>query len=96
MKLELDEEKFDRLQMDLLREIKEAISRDLHDAGLMGDNLREATDNAAFSVAAILDASQIMESDGKPMRPFLTFEDPRDDKNLIHAGSSSWMHEYVF
>ena len=95
MKLKLDEDRFDLLQTDLLEEIKSAISRQLHSAGLMSDALREATNNVAFMVAAILDSSQIMESNGKPMRPYLTFEDPEDNETLIHAGSNSWMHEYA-
>ena len=95
MKLKLDEERYDRLQIDLIEEIKNSISRQLHSAGLKSDALREATDNVAFMVAAILDSSQIMESDGKPMRPYLTFEDPDTEETLIHAGSNSWMHEYA-
>ena len=96
MELIKDGEQYDELQQCLLKELKEGIAMRLHDAGLMGEKLQEATDEVAFTVAAILDASQIMEHKGKDVLPYLAFQNPDNEEQLIHAGGNSWMHEYVF
>jgi len=96
MELITDDEQYDELQQFLLRELKESISMRLHEAGLMGEKLKEATDDVAFSIATIIDASQIMEHKGKAVLPYLVFQNPDNEEQLIHAGSNSWMHEYVF
>ena len=98
MKLIVDEERFDSLQAHLVAEIVASIRDGLLEAGIKDDQvLYEATGNIAFSVAAIVDGSRIMELDGREVVPVLTFSDERNGDNLISAETGgSWLHEYVF
>ena len=98
MKLTIDEDRFDSLQTHLIVEIVTAIRDGLREAGVKDDQaLYEATGSIAFSIAAIVDGSRIMELDGKEVVPVLTFARECDGEELISASSGgSWMHEYVF
>ena len=96
MELIEDERSYDTFQIHMLKEIVKDIKEELESAGVASDSVEGHTGNIAFRVAAIIDASRIMESDGKPVLPFLCFA--RDDslKEIVSSGGGSWMHEYVF
>lgn len=93
-----DNARFDALQMHLLNEIVASIRDGMRDAGVDDAQvLYEATGNIAFSIAAIVDGSRVMNLDDQEVLPILTFARERDGKELIGAeAGGSWMHEYVF
>ena len=96
MKLTIDEDRFDSFQIRVLNEIIRTVRDGLKGAGVTGDSeLEEFTGNIVFSIAAIVDGSRIMELDGQPVVPFLTFQTDRDGDELITANGGSWMHEYA-
>lgn len=97
MKIELNSDRFDELQLRLLKELLTSIRDGLREAGVTDDDaLYQATGNIGFSVAAIIDGSRVMEHDGSPVLPFLAFANERSGSNLTAAEGGSWMHEYVF
>ncbi len=97
MKITIDSDRFDPLQMRLLKEIITSVRSELHGAGVTDDEiLYEATSNIAFAVAAIVDGSRVMDLDGEEVVPVLTFAKERNGTDLIGAEGGSWMHEYVF
>ena len=97
MKIELNPDRFDELQLRVLEELIVSIRDGLREAGLTDDQiLYESTGKLAFSVAAIIDGSRLMELEGSPVVPFLAFANERNGDELVAAVGGSWMHEYVF
>ena len=98
MRVTPHDETFDPLQTRVLTEIVTSIRDGLREVGLTDDQaLKEATGNIAFSIAAIIDGSRVMELDGQDVIPVLTFAKQRNGDELVAAQSGgSWMHEYVF
>ncbi len=97
MKVMVDSDRFDELQLRLLEEMVASIRDGLREAGVSDDQrLYEATGQMAFSLAAIIDGSRVMERDGEVLLPVLTFAKERHGAELVAAEGSSWMHEYVF
>lgn len=97
MKITINSDRFDELQLRILEELIGSIRDALEEAGITdAQALREATGSIAFSVAAIIDGSRIMELDGEPVTPVLTFAKEVDGTDLVGAEGGSWMHEYVF
>lgn len=90
-----DENRFDELQRHVLRTIVESIREDIKDLKLSEDEKFDLTSNIAFSVAAIIDASRIMELDGQEVLPILAFAKTRGGEELITSDGGSWMHEYA-
>ena len=90
---------------DLQRYLIEVIAGDVREiveqAGLNGAALRDAIEHVTFGVATIVDGSRVMELDGKPVVPFLTFgvvdADSEDEEvtALLSSGEPSSMHEYA-
>jgi hypothetical protein len=71
------------------------IKSDLADSGISEERLADVTGDVAFSIAAIIDGSRVMQADGQPLIPVLTFaEDSERTKLVVRSGGSS-MHEYV-
>jgi hypothetical protein len=97
MKLVSDSTTFDALQRHLLGELVASIRDGLREAGVEdGPLLFEATSNAAYAVAAIIDGSREMYLDDREVVPVLTFAREREGGELIAADSGgSWMHDYV-
>jgi hypothetical protein len=93
MQLKIDAETFDQHQQILMREIVEQIRLKLVEAGLSGEQLKDATGNIAFSVASTIDDTAMIQIDGIAVRPYLTFVSGEDE--LIHCGENSYAHEYV-
>lgn len=97
MNVTIDSERFDELQLRVLRELVTAIRDGLREAGITEEQaLYEATGNLSFAVAAIIDGSRQMDLDGEPVLPFLGFAVERNGEELIAAEGGSWMHEYAF
>jgi hypothetical protein len=97
VKIELNSDRFDELQLRVLTELLTSIRDGLRAAGVADEDvLYEATGKIGFSVASIIDGSRVMEHDGSPVVPFLAFVNERNGTNLTAAEGGSWMHEYVF
>jgi len=97
MKITIDSERFDELQLRVLEELIASIRDGLREAGVTNNQaLYEATGHIAFSVAAIFDGSRVMKLDGEQVFPVLTFARERNGSDLVGAEGGSWMHEYVF
>ena len=93
MDLKLEPEKFEEAQEALMREITQSIRVKLVEGGLEGRQMEELTANIAFSVASIIDDTTQIESDGMPVKPYLTFRSGSDE--IIHCGENSYTYEYV-
>jgi len=91
----IDCEKFDLLQIRVLDEIARTIKDALHEAGIKQEKIPELTENITFSIAAIVDGSRVMELEGKPVSPVLTFAADEEGTELVSAEGGSWMHEYA-
>ena len=91
----------DDLQRYLIKVMAGDIREMLEQAGLEGAALRQAVEQVTFGVATIVDGSRVMEVDGKPVVPFLTFgvvdADSEDEEvtALLSSGEPSSMHEYA-
>ncbi|PZO38212.1 MAG: hypothetical protein DCF19_17240 [Pseudanabaena frigida] len=97
MKIELNLDRFDELQLRVLEELIVSIREGLRAAGIVDEQvLYNSTANIAFSIAAIIDGSSIMELDNKPVIPYLAFAKEQNGNELVAAEGGSWMHEYVF
>ena len=94
MEIVKDSDRFDSLQIRLLAEITRDVMNGLIELGIPSEKLQEGTENLVFGIAAIVDGSRVMELDGQPVNPVLTFAADDDKQQLIDAGGS-WMHEYA-
>ena len=96
-----DSSAHDDLQRYLIKIIAADVREMLEQAGLTGSALRQAVEHVTFGVATIVDGSRVMEFDGKPVVPVLTFGtiDPEGEEEevtgLLTSGEPSFMHEYA-
>jgi hypothetical protein len=95
MHLKTDDGAFDRRQLHLIREIIRAIKSDLTRSGIAGERLADVTGDIAFSIAAIIDGSRVMQAEGQPLIPVLTFAEDAQRTTLVARPGGSFMHEYV-
>ena len=97
MQITVDSDRFDQLQLCVLKEIISAIGEELRKSGVTEAHaLNDLTGSIAFSVAAIIDGSRVAELDGQEIFPVLTFSAEHNGSDFIGADGGSWMHEYVF
>lgn len=94
MKIEYDDDSFDAMQLKLSEELVESIHGHLKDLELDTDRLEELVGKIAFSVSCIIDGSQSIELDNKPVKPVLGFF-KTEEPPVINIDYGSWMHEYV-
>jgi hypothetical protein len=95
MTIKIDEGKFDKCQLRLLEEIARDVKSALEEAGVSAERIQDVTESITFQIAAIVDSSRVMELDGKPLLPFLTFAEDDKREQLIASPGGSWMHEYA-
>ena len=93
MDLELDIEKYDEYQEAFIGEITETIITKLVEAGMEGEKLEQTTADLVFSIASIIDDTTAIESDGKPVKPYLAFR--TNDNELVHCGENAYTYEFV-
>ena len=86
---------FDKRQLALTREIIRAIKSGLSNSGISEEQLADVTGDVAFSIAAIIDGSRVMQVDGRPLIPVLTFAEDSERTKFIGQPGGSFMHEYV-
>jgi hypothetical protein len=97
MKVQVDESKFDALQMAFGYAITHEIYTALKKAGVSdSEQLEEIVAHALFGIGCIVDGSQMVEGPDGPMEAILTFRKTQDDNTLISGGGGSWIHEYAF
>jgi hypothetical protein len=77
----------------LIKEITQAITVKLVEAGLEGELMENTTANIAFSVASILDDTTPIEADGGDVHPYLTFRS--GDHELVHCGENAYTYEFL-
>jgi hypothetical protein len=94
VQLNLDPAVFEEQQAILVRELVQSIRVKLHEAGLVGKQLEEATASVAFSVASMIDDTSAIDVDGKEVHPYLTFRTA--ENQLTHCGENSYAHEFVY
>jgi hypothetical protein len=75
----------------LVREIKFT----LEEEGVPKERLRAAVHSLSFRVATIIDASRVMEIDGKRLYPCLTFGDDYSGIERVGDQGPTWMHDFV-
>ena len=91
MNIRIDHEEFGKRQIALIRLIAHDVRSRLEKMGL-GDD-QELVENLVFDIAAILDGSRDVKSDGELLRPFVTFADDRKGERLLAVEGGSWLHE---
>jgi len=99
MKLILDENRFDDLQIELLDELANAVKDHLQEAKVPDDILNETMVDIVFSIATIIDGSRATSFEGHEIIPVLTFLIDEDDApnsgTLLHCGGPSSLHDHV-
>ena len=94
MKVEVDEERFDALQMEVGYAITHEVYTALKKAGVPdSEQLEEIVAGALFHIGCILDGSAEIKGPDGPMQVVLTFREDQDDDALLWAGGTSWIHE---
>lgn len=94
MKIEYNEDSFDELQLKLTEELVSSIHTHLKSLELEADMLEDLVGKVAFSVACIIDGSQVIELNKQPVKPVLGFF-KTEEPPVLNIDYGSWMHEYV-
>lgn len=96
MKIQVDESRFDALQMEVGYAILHEVHTALKKAGVPdGQQLEEIAAGALFHIGCVLDGSAEVKGPDGPMRAVLTFRRNQEDDTLVSAGGTSWIHEYA-
>ncbi len=96
MNLTQNDDRFDELQLYLIKVMVQTIRDELRSAGIADENkLHLATGNLAFALACIIDGSREMELNGTPVIPCLGFATDREYSDMVVTEAGSWMHEYA-
>ncbi len=91
MELNLDLDKFDKLQRIFINQLVETTMVKLTENGLTGAQLEDATASVAFSIASLIDDTTGIEEDGVEVKPYLTFRE--DEDKLVHCGENSYTYD---
>lgn len=92
MKVQIDELKFDALQMEVAYAITHEVYTAMKLAGVPDSaQLEEIVAKALFGIGALLDGSHVLEGPDGPTEVMLTFRTAVDKKTLISAGGGSWI-----
>lgn len=98
MKVEIDSDRFDALQMEVASAITHHIYTAMKRAGVPdSDGLEKIVADALFHVGEVIDGSRVFDSAEGEMQAVLTFRAMEEADTLISApGGGSWIHEYAF
>jgi hypothetical protein len=97
LKTRIDTGDFDNKQLILIDEIIQKVKWAIENAELPNvdaQEIKKLTGKICFGIASLIDNSATIKIDGKEIIPYLTFFDGQD--TLIHHGSTSFLHEYVY
>jgi hypothetical protein len=98
MKIINDSSAYDKLQLYLTKIIATDVREMLEQAGMQGSQLKDAAEAITFGIATIIDGSRMMEHEGTPVVPVLTFgilDEDDELSDLLSIGESSFMSEYA-
>ncbi len=95
MKVSIDSSQYDKHQLFFVRKLCEIVAGDFQRAGVGDEKSEELAAQIVFSMCCLTDGSTMLEFDGKPFLPCLTFSQDEDYADVLSSGSGSWMHEYV-
>lgn len=87
----VDKSAFDKRQRALLRVIAKEVRQRLVEWDAYSDDRLDAL---VFHLMAIIDGSRVMEHEGRPLIPVLTFAEERSPSQVISCGGTSFLHEY--
>jgi hypothetical protein len=74
MRIDVDQNRFDELQIRLLEELVASVKHQLEQVGIADQRkVHEATSHIVFDVCTIIDGSRVMALVEKPVVPVLTF-----------------------
>ncbi len=97
MKVQIDTDRFDHLQMEFGYAIADEVHTALKKAGVPdGERLEELVAEALFHIGCVVDGSREVKGPDGPLQAVLTFRQNPHDDTLISAGGTSWIHEYAF
>jgi len=96
MKITIDDQQYEKLQARLMDEIIETIVLELQNAGVEEEKICELTADLSFSIGTILDASRIMELEGKSVLPFLAFAADDERSEIIANDYGSYLHDDAY
>lgn len=96
MKIAMDDNQYEKLQSRVMDEIINTIIAELQSAEIPEEKICELTADLAFSIGAIIDASRVMELDGRPVLPFLSFALDEDRKEILVNEDGSYMHDDAY
>jgi hypothetical protein len=91
--IKIDEKEYDKRQMQLLDFLVREIIYTLDEEGVPPDKIPPVAKSLAFGICTILDASRVMEVDGKTLRPFLTFAENYVGTELVARRAASNLHD---
>lgn len=95
MQITEDEREFDRLQLQLVREIARIVKQELERKGVAGELAQDLTEGITFQLATLLDGDRVLEYEGKPFVPAVAFAQDEERTHLLASPGGSWMHEYA-
>ena len=98
MEIKTDDEEYDSRQRTLTYAIIRFTKDHLEAAKLPKEQVKSLTTQIAFTVASIVDGSQLLyqRSSGRRLQPVLMFAEDADCQHLVAgSGRSSSMHEYA-
>jgi hypothetical protein len=90
MKVQVDEGKFDALQMEVGYAIIHEVHTALKKAGVPdGEQLEKIAAEALFHIGCLVDGSAEVKGPDGPMQVALTFRKDQNDSTLVSAGGTS-------
>jgi len=97
MKVEINDEKYDKFQGHILCEIIKSTKEILEEKGVPEELIYDITGDLSFRICAIIDSSAVMEVDGEDVLPFLTFSKSSERRDTVIANDGgSYMHEMIY
>ena len=91
--IRIDEAEYDKRQMQLLDFLVREVIYTLDEEGVPSEKIPPVAKSLAFRICTILDASRVMEIEGKTLRPFLTFADNYVGTELLARRAASNLHD---
>lgn len=94
MKLQEDQEKFEKQQDYIAQLIAYSLKEEFEKRNFDNEIIKEMTADLTFSICCIIDGSTQAEEILDKLDPILTFK--KNDKELICSGDTSYMHDTVY
>ena len=92
----VDDSAYNQFQGELTRILAVIVRRELTDAGLLPDQVRQLTGKIVFSLTTLFDGSWMLSHNDKTLEPKVLFRYDGDKAPLIWAEGGSYMHEIMY